>query len=318
MYGTQVVVSRVALPPYLRVAKLVFIQALIAALACLGAEFSGASALEATKRVVAFGPRPPGSSASRKLQDYIRSRLKPLGCEITDDSFTASTPVGVVKMMNIIARFAGTSGKAVVFSGHYDTKPMPGVDFIGANDGGSSTGLLLELARALAASKRTHDVYLVWFDGEEAYVQYTATDGFYGSRHLAQRWDKDGTLSKVVALINVDMIGDRDLGIMKEQYSSETLNALIWSAAADLGYGKHFLNEGGAVYDDHIQFIHRGVPAANLIDFDYGPGNSYWHTPKDTLDKLSARSLEVVGKVLLNVLERLEAPVVPPARQQRH
>ena len=209
---------------------------------------------------MAFGPRPPGSGASRKLQDYIRTRLKPLGCEVTEDSFTASSPIGPVKMANLIARFAGTSGKIVVFSGHYDTKPIPGVDFVGANDGGSSTALLLELARALAGTKRTHDVYLVWFDGEEAYVNYTATDGFYGSRHLAQRWEKEGTLGKIAALVNVDMIGDRDLGIMKEQYSSEFLNNLIWRSASELGYAKHFLNEGGAVQDDHVQFVQRGVP----------------------------------------------------------
>jgi Zn-dependent M28 family amino/carboxypeptidase len=210
-------------------------------------------------------------------------------------------------MANVIARFPGVSGKALVFSGHYDTKLMPGVDFVGANDGGSSTGLLLELAWVLAGQKRTHDVYLVWFDGEEAFVQYTGTDGFYGSRHLAQRWEKDGTLRKIVALINVDMIGDRELAITKEMYSRKTLNELIWRVAADLGYSRHFLEEGGAVFDDHIQFIQKGVPAANLIDFEYGPGNSFWHTPKDTLDKLSASSFEVVGKVLLEVLKRLEA-----------
>ncbi|MCW5980003.1 MAG: M28 family peptidase [Bryobacteraceae bacterium] len=295
-------------------AKVVLI-AMLAPFSAMAAEFSGASAFEFTRAAVAFGPRPPGSPASKKLQEFIKAKLKSFRCEIVDDAFTASTPIGAVGMANVIARFPGTSGRAVVFSGHYDTKHMPGIDFVGANDGGSSTGLLLELARVFSSTKRRHDVYLVWFDGEEAYVQYTGTDGFYGSRHLARRWEQDGTLKKILALINVDMIGDRDLGILKEQYSKASLNALIWKVAGELGYGRYFLNESGAVLDDHFQFVQKMVPAANLIDFDYGPNNSYWHTPKDTMDKLSPKSFEVVGRVLLEVLRRLEAPAAaaPPS-----
>lgn len=294
--------------------KKVVLVLLAASLSLAAAEFSGASALEFTKAAVAFGPRPPGSEANRKLQDYIRAKLKSLGYEIVDDGFTASTPTGPVQMANVIGRLRGTSGRVMVFSGHFDTKPMPGIDFVGANDGGSSTGLLLELARVLAGRKHKHDICLVWFDGEEAFVQYTGLDGFYGSRHLAQRWEREGLLKKILAMINVDMIGDRDLGIRKEQYSKMSLNELIWRAAADLGYGQYFLDEGGAVLDDHFQFVQKFVPAANLIDFDYGPNNSYWHTPKDTMDKLGAHSLEVVGKVLLDVLKRLEAPAAAAPR----
>jgi len=272
----------------------------------LGAEFSGASALEYTRKAVSFGPRPPGSEASRKLQSYVRSELKQRRCEILEDAFTASTPHGPVAMRNLIARFKGTSGKAVVFSGHYDTKLMPGIHFVGANDGGSSTGLLLELARVLSRKPRKHDVYLVWFDGEEAFGEWSDTDGIHGSRHLARRWAADGTLHRIVAMVNVDMIGDRDLGILRELNSSEPLRRIVWQIAADLGYSGYFLDAAGAIEDDHMPFVRLGVNALNLIDFDYGPDHSWWHTSSDTMDKLSAQSLEVVGRVLLELLRRLE------------
>jgi glutaminyl-peptide cyclotransferase len=270
-------------------------------------EFSGAQALEYTRRVVAFGPRPPGSAAIVKLRNYIIGELKLRGCEVLTDDFTAQTPLGPLAMRNIIARFPGKSGKAVAFSGHYDTKHMPGISFVGANDGGASTGFLLEMARVLAARPRTDDVYLIWFDGEEAIGPWSATDGVHGSRHLARKWGADGTLAKLKALINVDMIGDRDLGILYELNSTAWLRELVWETAERLGYGKYFLKTPAAIEDDHVPFLRAGVSALDLIDFDYGPGNSHWHTPADTVDKLSARSLEVVGRVLLAVLPALEA-----------
>jgi glutaminyl-peptide cyclotransferase len=278
---------------------------MVAALAA-GGDFSGASALEFTRRVVAFGPRTPGSAASLKLRTYLRGELSKRGCQLSDDAFTASTPLGPIKMTNLIARFPGRSGRAVVFTGHYDTKVMPGIFFVGANDGGASTGFLLEVARALSGAPRKDDVYLVWFDGEEAIAQWSDTDGVYGSKHLAARWASDGTLGRIKALINVDMIGDRDLGILQEMYSSAGLRARVWSAARRRGYDRHFLDQGGPVEDDHAAFVRRGVNALNLIDFDYGPSNSYWHTEKDTFDKLSANSFQVVGTVLLDVLRELE------------
>lgn len=270
------------------------------------AEFSGESALEFTRDVVAFGPRPPGSEAHRQLQDYIRTRLKQWGCEVSEDAFIAQTPSGRIAMNNIVARFPGVSGRAIVFSGHYDTKLLPRIRFLGANDAGSSTGLLLEMARALAGRKRKHDLYLVWFDGEESFGQWSDTDGIYGSRHLARRWQADGMLARVMALVNIDMTGDKDLGILREYYSTPSLIRRIWQAAADLGYRRHFLDTAGAIEDDHVPFLRLGVTAADLIDFDYGPRNSYWHTEQDTMDKLSAESFEVVGKVLLELLRRLE------------
>ncbi|HEY6391366.1 MAG TPA: M28 family peptidase [Bryobacteraceae bacterium] len=273
--------------------------------AAWGADFSGKSALEFTRRAVAFGPRPPASPPNLKLQAYIQSRLKLLRCQVSFDAFTANTPVGPVAMRNIIAKFPGASGRAVAVTGHFDTKSMPGTPFVGANDGGASTGLLLELARAVNSMPHANDIYLVWFDGEEAYGQWSDTNGAYGSRHLAEKWARNGTNARLLALINVDMIGDANLGIMQEGNSTVSLLHTVWQTAAELGYGKYFLNEGFATEDDHVPFLNKGVKALDLIDFDYGPNNQYWHTAEDTMDKISAHSLDVVGKVLVAVLRKL-------------
>ena len=288
--------------------KIVLIPLLLATLAgrVAAAEFSGAQALEFTRAAVAFGPRPSGSPSIRKLQAYILAQLKLCHCEVIQDDFTAETPLGQTPMKNIIARFPGTAGTAVVVTGHYDTKSMPGRHFVGANDGGSSTGLLLEMARALQGNTHANDVYLVWLDGEEAVAQWTDTDSLYGSRHLAARWGSERILDRIKLLINVDMIGDKDLGILREEESSQNLRILVWDTAKQLGFGRHFLSESTSIADDHLPFLRRGVNALDLIDFDYGPGNSYWHTEKDTMDKLSADSLSVVGKVLLKVLEAMD------------
>jgi Zn-dependent M28 family amino/carboxypeptidase len=289
--------------------------AALAALAAAGApwicaqtpaRFSGASALEFTRHAVAFGPRPPGSAAIKKLQAYIESQLKSDRCQVTADEFTGQTPDGPIAMKNIIARFPGAPGRAIVITGHYDTKKMPGENFVGANDGGSSTGFLLEMARALAARPRRSDIYLVWFDGEEAFGQWSATNGIYGSRHLAAKWAADGTLARVKALINVDMIGDKDLGILYDANSAASLRELVWRTAGELGLSQYFLREPSAIEDDHVPFLRQGVTALDLIDFSYGPDNAWWHTADDTMDKLSARSLEIVGNVLVETLNRLD------------
>jgi len=267
--------------------------------------FSGLQALEFTERVVAFGPRPPGSQALERLREWIVTHLRQWGWRVELDRFPAHTPRGVRTMVNILAHRAGETPSSVVISGHYDTKELPGIHFVGANDGGSSTGFLLEMARTLAAMPVRKSVWLVWFDGEEALEEWSEEDGLYGSRHLASRWQRQGVLRQVEALINVDMIGDRELGIAKERYSDPELVELIWRTARELGYGPYFLQSTMAVLDDHIPFVRKGVRAVDLIDFDYGPGNRWWHTEQDTPDKLSARSFQVVGDVLLAVLERL-------------
>jgi glutaminyl-peptide cyclotransferase len=265
-----------------------------------GKEFSGARAFEFTAKSVGFGPRPPDSAANHKLQAYILAQLKTRGCAITEDAFVAKAPQGPVPMKNIICKFAGKSGRAIVFSGHYDTKTIDG--FVGANDGGSSTGFLLELAEVLAGAARTDDVYLVFFDGEEAYGEWSDTNSLYGSRHLAEKWAGEGMLGKIKALINVDMIGDKDLNLAWNSGSSAPLQTMVWATAARLGYAENFPHTGGVTGDDHVPFIDRGVKALDLIDFD----DDYWHTTRDTMDKLSPKSFQILGNVLVAVLKELE------------
>lgn len=280
---------------------------LLAALPAFGLEFSGTAALDYTRKAVYFGPRPPASQNIRNMRAWLVSQLKPLRCQVSQDAFLGKTPKGDMRMENIIARFPGATRQAIVITGHYDTKLFPGRHFVGANDGGASAGLLLELAKVISTRSYQDDVYLVWFDGEEAIGEWSETDGLHGSRHLAQKWMADGTLSRVKALVNVDMIGDKDLGILQETNSSAGLRQLVWRIAKELGYGKYFLDYGGAVEDDHMPFLHAGVNSLDLIDFDYGPNNQYWHTDQDTPDKLSANSFDVVGNVLLEMLRRLSS-----------
>ena len=268
--------------------------------------FDGAAALADTRKAVAFGERPSGSQANVKLRQWIMSELKPLGGQLSEDRFTGQTPAGPVPMANIILKFPGASGKAVVICGHYDTKRIPMVHFVGANDAGSSTGFLIEFARVMSKVKHRDDIYVVFFDGEEAVGNWSDTDSRYGSRHLAEKWTADGTLGHIQALINVDMIGDKDLDIIADSNSSQWLNQMMWRIADKLGDGKYFLRQGGGIDDDHKPFVDAGVNAIDIIDLDYGPNNSYWHTEKDTMDKLSAHSLQVVGDVMVGMVKDLE------------
>jgi Zn-dependent M28 family amino/carboxypeptidase len=188
-----------------------------------------------------------------------------------------------------------------VLSGHYDTKILPG--FVGANDGGSSTGFLLEMANVIDSMSHNDDLYLVWFDGEEAFNrEWAGTDNLYGSRHLAQKWAAEGFLARVKALINIDMIGDADLDILHDGNSSQPLVHLIWDTAEKIGYGKYFTKQASATEDDHMPFVRLGVNAADVIDLNY----PVWHTPNDTMDKLSAHSFQVVGDVIVAVIRQLE------------
>ncbi len=267
-------------------------------------EFSGERAFEFTQKAVAFGARPSGSPAIVKTQSWILAELKKLRCKVTEDVFTAQTPKGPVAMKNILATFPGSSGRSIVISGHYDTKVLK--DFVGANDGGSSTGFLLEMAHSLNRLPRKHTVTLVFFDGEEALGEWTATDSLYGSRHLAAKWLSDGTIRQIQAMINVDMIGDQQLDLLKNPNGSQTLTRLVWQIAAERGYEANFLNSSLAIDDDHMPFVEQGVNAIDLIDFNYGPNHSHWHTAADTMDKLSPRSFKIIGDVVVETIRRLE------------
>ena len=273
---------------------------------------NAARAFQYTREVTAFGPRPIGSANHKKLEGYIYSHLK--GDSVEDDVFTADTPEGKFPARNIIAKYPGTKDGIIVIAGHYDTPyPLRDTAFVGANDGGSSTGILLELANHLRGSKRDgYSVWLVFTDAEEAVKQWSPTDSVYGTRHLAEKWQKDGTLAKIKAFLLADMIADADLNIERDQNSTPWLEDLIYEAASRYGYQSHFFARTIAVEDDHLPFVKKGVPSADIIDLDYGYENSFHHTTQDTMDKLSAKSLQIVGDTILESVRLLDSNPTPP------
>jgi Zn-dependent M28 family amino/carboxypeptidase len=262
--------------------------------------------MQYVKEVVAFGPRPIGSANHKKLEQYIVSHLK--GDEVEDDAFVADTPAGKLPVRNIIAKFPGTRDGIIVIAGHYDTNyPLRDTGYVGANDGGSSTAMLLELANQLRGAKRNgYSVWLFFTDGEEAVKEWSSSDSVYGARHLADKWQKDGTLKKIKAFLLADMIGDADLNIDHEYNSTAWLEDLVLQSATKLGYQSHFFGRTVAIEDDHLPFVHMGVPCADIIDLDYGYGNVFHHTPQDTLDKLSPKSLDIVGSVILQTVRAVD------------
>jgi glutaminyl-peptide cyclotransferase len=276
-------------------------------LAQAAAEFSGVRAFADLRHVVAFGPRPPGSAALRACRRWIIQQLEEAGCQVERDSFVANTPDGNIKMTNIIGKIPGSSPDVVMLAGHYDTKLFSDFRFVGANDGGSSTAFLTEMARVLGHHRHKYTYWLVFFDGEEAIRQtneMTSTDGTYGSRHLASDLAADGDLDRVQAMILVDMIGYKNLEIRLDENSTGWLNKLLFQTANRLGYSRYFLkNQPTAIGDDHNPFVAAGVSAVDIIDLDYEP---YWHTAQDTIDKCSPQSLEIVGRVVTAMLQQLD------------
>jgi Zn-dependent M28 family amino/carboxypeptidase len=265
------------------------------------------------RKLVEIGPRPPGSDGIHRAQAYVIGQLKSFGCQVEEHDFHGSTPLGNVAMKNIIAKIPGTGSDIVLYTTHYDTLHM--ANFVGADDGGSGTGTMLELARIFCArkTKSALNVWIVFFDGEEAQgdwtdknsVQWTNTDSTFGSREMAASMALSGDLKRVKAMILADMIGPSDLKIKRDTNSTPWLTDLIWAVAARLGYRNVFINEGTVTsLDDHLSFIRRGVSGCDIIDFDIAP--TYWHTPQDTLDKVDPRSLAIVGHVFVETLPALE------------
>ncbi len=274
-------------------------------------EFDANRAFEHVRKQVAFGPRPAGSPALAETRRYLVTELASYGLQVTEEPFTATTPAGKIEMVNVIAELPGLSGDVVVLGSHYDTKRM--ANFVGANDAGSSTGALLEIARVLAGQAKSKKpeltIQFVFFDGEEAVIEWSDEDSTYGSRHFVTSRQKAGKLGTIRSMVLLDMIGDRDLVIAREGHSTAALTDAIWKTATSLGYSKHFVNETFWIEDDHVPFLSAGVMAVDIIDFrfgtsrdrygDGGPTNAYWHTPDDTLDKVSAESLRIVGETVV-------------------
>jgi glutaminyl-peptide cyclotransferase len=272
------------------------------------ARFDSARAWDHLRAQVAIGPRVAGTAANAKTRRYIIDTLGSFGIQATEQPFDARTPLGPVKMANVIATLPGDRPERIILASHFDTKLFKEFEFVGASDGASSTAALLELARVLKDRPRPFTLEFLFFDGEEAVVEWSATDSTYGSRHYVQQAQTTGTLAGIKALILLDMIGDKDLNIRREENSTRWLTDIIWAAAHRLGYQQHFLNETTPVEDDHLPFLAAGVPAVDVIDLDYAP----WHTADDTLENVSAESVRIVGEVILAALPEIEQRLLKP------
>jgi len=275
----------------------------------LPGNFDGARAYEHVRHLVDLGSRPPASDGIHRAQAYIIAQLQSYGCQVEEHDFHGSTPLGDLAMKNIVVKIPGTSQGIVLYATHYDTVRIP--NFVGADDGGSGVGTMLELARLFCARKNSLNVWIVFFDGEEAQgrwtdsasVNWTDTNSTFGSREMAASMALSGDLKRVKAMILADMIGPANLKIKRDTNSTPWLTDLIWATAAKLGYENVFVSEKFPITgDDHLSFIRRGVAGCDLIDFSI----PYWHTPQDTLDKIDPQSLAVVGHVLAETLPRLE------------
>jgi glutaminyl-peptide cyclotransferase len=270
---------------------------------------SGEKALAHVQKLVDLGPRPPGSDALEKSRKYIEQQLRDAGWEVSRQSFSDDTPRGKMTFINLIARFRGKQGKAAatpnfLLCSHYDTKIFDDIRFVGANDGGSSTGLLIELARVLAERPTlAAKIELVFFDGEEAVEEFTDRDGLYGSRYFANDLTKTKTAGQFHGGILLDMVGDRSLDITLPVDSPSNMVRDIFAAADALKSRDHFTYfDRGAITDDHTPLNEAGISTIDLIDFDFPP----WHTADDTMDKLSADSLQTVGRVVIYYLSEFQ------------
>jgi len=264
--------------------------------------FNGAKALDYARQFVAIGPRWPTGPGHLQAEAFLRSQFK--HDQLEEDSFTANTPIGPVGLRNFIVRFPGKKNGAIVLATHYETNyPLRNIGFVGANDGAATTGLLLAIADQLRGKTLDgYSIWLVFFDGEEAFQTWSESDSTYGSRHLAAKWGRDGTLGKIKAFILADMIGDKDLDIERETKSTDWLVAVVRQAAKKFHDERYFFQREEAVEDDHLPFVARGVPSIDVIDLDYGPNNSYHHTAQDTMDKISAASLTIDGDVFMETI----------------
>jgi glutaminyl-peptide cyclotransferase len=265
--------------------------------------FDGALAYNHVAKLVSFGPRPSGSQAILLAQDYITSQLSSFGCTVDTDAFSSDTPVGRLPMKNIVAKIPGERQGIILLGTHYDTKRLD--NFVGADDGGSSTGLMLEMARRMCEQRPRYSIWIAFFDGEEAVrQQWQDPDNRYGSRQMAAKMAASGDLKKIHAMILADLVGGKNLLLEREQYSTVELVDLIWKTAKRLGYGAIFVDQAMPVDDDHLSFLQRGVPSADIIDLVNSA--AYWHTPQDTMDKISAKSLGLVGHVILESVKELQ------------
>ncbi|MGH9881373.1 MAG: M28 family peptidase [Pyrinomonadaceae bacterium] len=283
--------------------------------------FNGERAMDHVRKQVEIGPRIPGSPELARTREYIINELKKSGFAVTTDEFTASTPVGEKKMVNITGELPGESPDIVIIGSHYDTKFYKDMYFVGANDPAASVGTLLELGRALSGTnpKPKLTYRLVFFDGEEAFCELwdecgkpDAPDNTYGSRHYVSELSRKGEFARVKSLILLDLMGYKNLELGRDTMSTKWLQDVIWQTAKEMGHGSIFLDRpedvGG---DDHEPFLRAGIDSVDLIQLN---GYPHWHKATDTIDKVSAQSMKIVGNVVLTSLPRIEQRIISKRR----
>ena len=267
-------------------------------------KFDSGRAWEHLRQLVAIGPRPSGSPAIEQTRKYIREQLAANGLTAVEQAWDDQTPLDKVHMVNLAVTIPGARKERIVIAAHYDTKLYRQFRFVGASDGGSSAAFLIELARVLKGRKNAMTIELLFLDGEEARLpDWSGTDNTYGSRHYVDVAKKDGSLATLKAMLLVDMIGDRDLDIRRDSNSTLWLSNVIWETARRQNLDEYFLADSTRIEDDHLPFLAAGIPAVDIIDLDF----EAWHTVKDNIDAVSARSLQVVGDVVLGALPTIEA-----------
>jgi glutaminyl-peptide cyclotransferase len=254
------------------------------------------------EKIVSFGPHPPGSPAQRKVGDYLIEQLESYGLKAQTQEFEAVTPRGRLPMRNVWGVLPGKTDQILILASHYDSKYFEEFEFVGANDGASSTAVVLELARILALDNPTgYTLWFVFFDGEEAIEEWSDLDSLYGSRQFVRMLKSQKRLDRIGAMVLLDLIGEKDLLFRRDARSTPWLVDIIWDTAREQGVGQHFSDRYISTLDDHIPFLEEGVPAVDIIDLDY----AYWHTAEDTLDKLSPENMKMVAQVVLGALPKI-------------
>lgn len=259
------------------------------------------------QEIIRLSPRPPESEIFRKFRTYLANTLKSFSLKVWEEPFTASTPKGAISMANVVAEKKGQTDHILYLASHIDTKIIDGIEIQGANDSGSSTAALLELARVISKQDTKFTYRFVFFDGEESIgLNMTDRDGLYGSREHVRRLKGDNLIPNVHAMILLDMIGDKNPVIIKDLDSSQELYSLFAVCCQRLGYKNLSAGPATSMYDDHVPFLGVGIPSLDIIDFDYGPNNSFWHTEKDKAENVSVNSIFKVVQVVACMLESLE------------
>ncbi|MDA2932995.1 M28 family peptidase [Acidobacteria bacterium AH-259-D05] len=260
----------------------------------------GDNVMHHVEEIISHGPHPPGSDAQKQVGAYIANQLESYGLEVHTQTFHPATPLGRRDMTNIWGITQGTTESIIILASHYDSKYFESFSFVGANDSGSSTALVLELARILASENPTeYALWFVFFDGEEAFLDWTSADSLYGSREFVKMLKTRDLLHKIACLVLLDMVGEKDLVLRKDINSTAWLNTIIWDTASEMGHADIFRIRGSTgAQDDHIPFAREGIAVVDIIDLDY----AYWHRREDTMDKLSVDNLKIVGNVVLGSL----------------